>query len=474
MGPTIDPIYSEMGGPLTDTVAIVLAAGQGKRMRSALPKVLHRIAGRPMIEHVIRAIQDAGMTRIVVVIGHGGDQVRDALPDGVDVAVQAEQRGTADATMAGLTQIGVAARTANVVVCYGDCPLLSGSVFRDLTTARAETGAAIALAVSSVENPRGYGRVLVGEHGNVQSIVEDAVATDEERRVKQINAGVYCFDGDWLSTYLPLVTPSRTGELFLTDLVQMATESGRLVRAVDTSFELTVGVNDRVQLSDADRVIRDRIRRQMMISGVTLVDPQTTYIDVDVSIGVDTIVYPGTILEGQTRIGSGGRIGPRAHIVDSDLGNDVIVDAAVVERSAVGDGARVGPFSHLRPGSRLMPGADLGNFAEVKNATIGAGSKMHHFSYVGDADVGDGVNIGAGTITCNYDGETGLKSRTVVERGASLGSDTMLVAPVRVGEDAITAAGAVVTRDVEASMVVVGVPARPVRARRPRNATAPR
>jgi bifunctional UDP-N-acetylglucosamine pyrophosphorylase/glucosamine-1-phosphate N-acetyltransferase len=239
-----------------------------------------------------------------------------------------------------------------------------------------------------------------------------------------------------------------------------------LVQSVDAPVELTCGVNDRVQLAEAERVARDRVRRRLMLGGVTLIDPASTYVDDAVEVGPDTTIYPGSIVEGTTRIGSGCRVGPRAHIVDSTIGDGVVVDAAVVERSVVMNGARIGPFCHLRPGARLLERADLGNYAEVKNATIGVESKMHHFSYIGDAEIGADVNIGAGTITCNYDSETGRKSRTIVERGVSLGSDTMLVAPVRIGENAITAAGSVVTRDVGDGMVVVGVPARPVRARR--------
>jgi bifunctional UDP-N-acetylglucosamine pyrophosphorylase/glucosamine-1-phosphate N-acetyltransferase len=452
---------------VAEIAAIVLAAGQGKRMRSSLPKVLHRVAGRTMIEHVLRSIQAADIRRIVVVVGHGGELVRAALPAGVKAVEQREQLGTAHATSCGVAALADGER-GDMIVCYGDCPLLTAQIFRDLIEARRKDEAAIALAASRVEDPGGYGRVVVDAEGRVRFIVEEAVATADERRIKLINAGVYCFDGGWLAQTVPLVKPSKTGEYYLTDLIALANDAGRAVQAVEAAYELTSGVNDRVQLAEAERVARDRVRQRLMLAGVTMVDPPSTYVDDDVDVGPDTTIYPGTILEGSTRIGSGCRIGPRAHIVDSSIGDGVVVDAAVVERSEILNGARIGPFCHLRSGARLLERADLGNYAEVKNATIGVGTKMHHFSYVGDAEIGDDVNIGAGTITCNYDSETGRKSQTIIEREVGLGCDTMLVAPVRIGEGAITAAGSVVIRDVEPGTLVVGVPARPIRPRRRR------
>jgi bifunctional UDP-N-acetylglucosamine pyrophosphorylase/glucosamine-1-phosphate N-acetyltransferase len=427
-----------------------------------------------MVEHVIRAVRAAEVGRVVVVVGHGADRVRAALPDDVETAIQVEQLGTAHATACGFWVLGDAAKHADIVVCYGDSPLLTDQVFRALIQGRRQSDAAIAIAVSSLDDPTGYGRVLVDGDGRVKEVVEEIAATPSQRMIRQINAGMYCFEGAWLGANLSRVTPSPSGEYYLTDMVAIATSTDRTVQAVETAFDLTSGVNDRVQLAEADRVIRDRVRRHLMLSGVSLIDPSTTYVDVDVQVGPDTVIYPGTILEGSTTIGAECRIGPRAHIVDSSIGDRVTIDSAVVERAVVETGARIGPFSHLRPGAHLLRGAELGNYAEVKNATIGAGTRMHHFSYVGDAEIGDDVNIGAGTITCNYDSETGVKSRTIVGQGASLGSDTLLVAPVRVGQNALTAAGSVVTRDVEAGTLVVGVPARPVRARRAKTDQPPR
>ncbi len=451
---------------MAGTAAVILAAGQGKRMRSSLPKVLHQVAGRPMIHYVVEAVGEAGADPVVVVLGHGAEQVQAQLPAGVQTVVQPTPLGTADATRWAASVLCERKGLTEVLVCYGDCPLLTADLFRDLARARRAAGAVIALAVASSDDPTGYGRVIVDAAGRVRAVVEEAVASDAERAVRRINAGVYCYDAFWLWEALRLVQPSPTGEYYLTDLVGIAVGQEHVVQAVEASLALTSGVNDRVQLAAAERILRDRVREKLMRSGVTLIDPATTYVDSQVTVGADTVVYPGTLLEGRTTIGSGCRIGPHTRIVDSTIGDDVVVTMSVVEEASVANGVRLGPFSHLRPGARIGEGAELGNYAEVKNATIGAGTRMHHFSYVGDAEIGVGVNVGAGTITCNFDSESGTKSRTVVEDGASLGSDTMLVAPIRVGREAMTGAGSVVTRDVEPGTVVVGVPARPLRPRR--------
>ena len=457
-----------MGELLSASAAVILAAGHGKRMNSALPKVLHRLAGRTMLEYVVGAVQAAGVALVVVVVGHGADQVERNLPVGAESVRQADQLGTADAVLSARHLLHADRSLIDVVVAYGDCPLLTDAIFRAVIERRRQTGAAIALVMTTAEDPKGYGRVIRDADGLVQSIVEEAAATPSERSVSDINAGVYCFAADWLWDALPRVQPSVTGEYFLTDLIGMARRSSRIVQSIEASADVTSGVNDRLQLARADRMLRDRIRERLMLQGVTLVDPEATYIDDDVTIGVDTVIYPGTVIEGKTTIGSRGRIGPHSHIRASQIGNDVVVTQSVLESSFVADRVQIGPFSHLRPGARILDDAELGNYSEVKQSTIGAGTRIHHFSYVGDADIGPDVNIGAGTITCNYDAETGNKNKTVVERGASLGSDTMLVAPLHVGENAMTGAGSVVTADVEAESLVVGVPARHVRQRRHR------
>jgi bifunctional UDP-N-acetylglucosamine pyrophosphorylase/glucosamine-1-phosphate N-acetyltransferase len=435
-------------------------------MRSATPKVLHPVAGRPMIDYVVAAAREAGVARVIVVVGYGAEAVEAVLDGGVECVHQTELRGTADAVLRARSPLQGDARIGDVLIAHGDCPLLTGALFRELIQRRRQTGATIALVATPADDPRGYGRVIRDTAGRVSAIVEEASASTEERDIREINAGVYAVDASWLWEHLPLVRPSPSGEYYLTDLIALAVSEGRPVYAIQAPMTVTAGVNDRSQLAMAEGVIRERIRRDLMASGVTLIDPRSIYIDAGVTIGADSVVYPGTFIEGRSVIGSRCRIGPHARIVDSRIGSDVTVQMSVVEGAEVGDGVQIGPFSHLRSGARIEANVELGNYAEVKNARIGAGTKMHHFSYIGDADVGEGVNIGAGTITTNYDSESGAKNRTVIEDGVSLGSDTMLVAPVTVGKDALTGAGAVVTRDVEPGTVVVGVPARPLRRRR--------
>ena len=459
---------------MSASTAVILAAGHGKRMRSTLPKVLHRLAGRTMLAYVVAAVRGAGVGRVVVVVGHGADDVERNLPAGAEAVRQVDQLGTADAVLSARTLLQGDRATTDIVVAYGDCPLLTESLFRDLIERRRQTGSSIAMAVSTAEDPRGYGRVRRDSDGLVRSIVEEAAASPIDRKVREINAGVYCFAAEWLWDALPLVQPSASSEYYLTDLIGMATRNGRSVQSVDAELDVCSGVNDRVQLAQADRIIRDRIRERLMISGVTLIDPSATYIDYDVVIGPDTVVYPGTTIEGSSAIGSGCLIGPNSRLVDSQIGDHVVITQSMLDNATVLSGASVGPFSHLRPGAIIMANAEIGNYAEVKQSTVGVGTKVHHFSYIGDADIGDNVNVGAGTITCNYDAETGTKSRTVVERDASLGSDTLLIAPIRVGEGALTGAGSVVTTDVAAGSLVVGVPARPVRQRRTRASTGVR
>lgn len=445
------------------SAAVVLAAGQGVRMRSSLPKVLHPLAGRPMLEHVLSSLAAAGIGQRVVVTGHGGDQVEAALDGRVATARQDSQKGTADAVRVGLAQ--VSDETRQVVVAMGDAPLVPASLFEELMRAQSADDACIALLSSRPADPTGYGRIVRGADGSVREIVEEQDASAATRGLDEVNAGTYCFDAGWLRATIGDVPVSSSGEHYLTDLVGMAVAAKRRVVVVSAEQpELAMGINDRVGLAEAERVMRGEIAKRHMRNGVTIVDPSSAFIDVDVEIGEDARIEPWTILAGATRIGPGAVIGPQAQIVDSQVGARTVVWASVVESSTVAEDVEIGPYSHIRPGCEIGPRCRIGNFAELKMTRVGAGTQIHHFSYLGDADLGEGVNIGAGAITANFDGTA--KHRTTIGDGAFIGVDTMLRAPLKIGPGARTGAGAVVTRDVPAGETVVGMPARRIGTRR--------
>jgi bifunctional UDP-N-acetylglucosamine pyrophosphorylase/glucosamine-1-phosphate N-acetyltransferase len=444
-----------------DWTAIVLAAGLGKRMCSRKPKALHPIAGRPMLLHVLiaarGAFESAGRdARYVAVVGHGAEQVKAVLDDSVRCVEQAEQLGTGHAVAQAQS---IASGSGHVLVLNADVPLISPDTVAGLMARHLEASADLTFLTAVVDDARGQGRVRRDATGRVTGIVEETDADAATLAGNEINAGVYCFRGDWLWPRLSRIERSAAGEYYLTDLVAMAVREGATVVAAPVADPAeALGINDRVQLAQAEAVVRERIRRQHMLAGVTIVDPQTTYIDADVTIGMDTTLCPNTYLGGRTAIGEDCVIGPSSQVIDSTLGARCRVDSSVVEQSTLEDGVDVGPFSHLRAGAHICSGAHIGNFAEVKNSRLGRNTKMGHFSYVGDATVGDDVNIGAGTITCNFDGVR--KHQTVIGDGAFIGSDTMLIAPVEVGAWARTGAGSVVNHDVPPNALAVGVPAR--------------
>ena len=437
---------------------IVLAAGAGTRMKSPLPKVLHPLAGRPMVAYVLDVARALEPAQLVVVTGYGGELVRQALGDGPLYATQEQRLGTGHAVQ----QAAAVAGGANtVLVVYGDTPLIRPETLRRMLEQHRAADAAITILTFRPESPAGYGRIARQPGtGRVLAIVEDAAATVEERAIGEVNSGILCFRDAWLWPNLAALEPSDAGEFYLTDLVKTAVRQGETVAALEVADPLEVmGVDHRAKLARAEAEMRRRINERWMLAGVTLIHPETTYIDAGVEIGPDTVVWPNTLLQGQTRIGAGCTIGPGSVIRGSTIGGGCRVELSVVEEAVMEDGSDVGPFGHLRKGGRLGQGAHMGNFGEIKNATLGAGAKMGHFSYLGDASVGAGANIGAGTITCNYDGTR--KHRTEIGAGAFIGSDTMLVAPVTVGEGAKTGAGSVVTHDVPPGGIVYGVPARP-------------
>lgn len=425
----------------------VLAAGHGKRMRSDLPKVLHPLAGRPMVGYVVDTARALGPERIVVVVGHGADAVRACLGDQVTYAYQEQQLGTGHALLAAEEALG--REEADLVLLYGDTPLLSVETLRSLVSRHRAKEAAATVLTAVLEDPTGYGRVIRGGAGGaITGIVEEADATPEERQTKEVNTGVYCFRLPDVFPYLRRLTrDNKAGELYLVDVIALLLEDGRKVETVAAADPGEVeGVNTRAQLARAERLKRAAILEGLMAGGVTVVDPASTFVDWGVEVGRDTVLEPGTHLRGATRVGSGCRIGPWAVLVDSTVAEGCRVWVSVVEKSELHRGASVGPFSHLRPGSTIGEEARIGNFAEVKNSSVGARVKIQHHSYVGDADVGDGANIGAGAVVVNYDGLT--KHRTVIGEGAFVGCNTNLVAPVVIGDGAYTAAGSTVTHDV--------------------------
>jgi len=450
---------------LTAPAAIILAAGQGTRMRSRIPKVLHPVAGRAMIDHVLASLASAGVGRPVVVIGHGADAVAAALDGRATTVVQDPQRGTADAVRLGLEAVPDDAET--VLVTMGDAPLQPSELFAALGESRVASSAAISLVSCRMPDPTGYGRVVRGTDGGAVAIVEEADADPARRAIDEVNVGTYAFDAAWLRDAIGRVEASAGGEYYLTDLVALAVTDGRpvcIVTADDASDAM--GINDRVALAAAEERMRRRIAERHMRAGVTIVDPATTRIDADVEIGQDARIEPWTILAGATVIGDEAVIGPHSHLRDSRIGPRTRVWASVIESSSVAEDTEIGPYSHLRPGSEVGARCRIGNFAEIKHSRVGAGSDQHHFSYLGDAEIGENVNIGAGVVTVNYDGKA--KHRTVIGDRAFVGSDSMLIAPITVGPGAMTGAGAVVTRDVAPGKTVVGMPARPIELRRRR------
>ncbi len=446
------------------TTVVILAAGLGTRMRSRRAKVLHPLCGRPMLAYVIEAAVEATGGRPLVLVSPATEAIRGVFADQVDWAVQDPPLGTGHALQAAMAAIDGA--PDDVVVLSGDTPLLTAATVTELIGRRRRTKAAIALGTIVPEDTTGYGRI-VRDGGDVARIVEEKDASKAERAIEEVNGGLYAFDGAWLRTRLGDLTPSPvTGELYLTELVALARTDGRRVVPLDVDDEMELaGVNDRVQLATLEADLRWRILERHLLAGVTMEDPTTTFVDADVEIGQDVVLEPNVLLRGHTRVGAESIIGAGSRLVDAVVGERCRIVASVLESCEVEDDVRVGPFAHLRAGASIGSGAEVGNFAEVKQSRIGARSKQHHFSYIGDAEVGADVNIGAGTVTANYDGRR--KNRTVIGDGAFIGSDSMLIAPVTIGEGGVTGAGSVVTRDVPPGKMAVGVPAR-IRERRER------
>lgn len=434
-------------------------------MRSHTPKVLHPLLGRPMLGYIIDAALEATGRRPVIVYSPAVALICDVLAGEGEFALQQEPRGSGDALRAGLG--AVPADALEVLVLSGDVPLLDPAMLSNLLDVRREDHAAISVLTVDAVDPRRLGRIVRDDAGLVERVVEAKDATEDELAISEINTGLYAMDAQWLRGRIGELTPSpATGELYLTQLIEFARQDGRIVSALDVPDDGTLlGINDRAELADAVHLMQARINEEHMLRGVTMNDPSTAYVEPTVVLAQDVTLEANVSLLGRTTVGEGTRIGAGSQVMDTTIGRDCRIWASVLESSEVEDEVRIGPFAHVRPGSSIGRGAELGNYAEVKKSRLEPGVRQHHFSYLGDAHVGRNVNIGAGTVTANYDGTRKLP--TTIGDGAFIGVDTMLVAPVTIGAGAKTGAGAVVTHDVPAGAVVVGVPARPLLRRSP-------
>ncbi|MBT2399701.1 bifunctional UDP-N-acetylglucosamine diphosphorylase/glucosamine-1-phosphate N-acetyltransferase GlmU [Streptomyces sp. ISL-100] len=437
---------------------VVLAAGEGTRMKSAIPKVLHEISGRSLVGHVVAASRELNPEHLVVVVGHAREQVAAHLGE-IDAeartAVQEQQKGTGHAVRMGLEQLGGTIEGTVVVVC-GDTPLLTGDTLARLAGTHAADGNACTVLTAEVPDSTGYGRIVRDrDSGAVTGIVEHKDATDAQRAISEINSGVFAFDGQLLADALGKVrTDNSQGEEYLTDVLGILREAGhRVGAAVAVDHREILGINNRVQLAEARRLLNARLLERAMLSGVTVVDPVSTFVDVTVTFDQDAVVHPGTQLLGATHLGEGCEVGPNSRLTDTVVHAGARVDNTVAERAEVGPGATVGPYTYLRPGTKLGPKSKAGAYVEMKAAVIGEGTKVPHLSYVGDATIGEYTNIGAASVFVNYDGET--KHHTTIGSHCRTGSDNMFVAPVTVGDGAYTAAGSVITKDVPPGSLAV-------------------
>ena len=422
--------------------AVVLAAGQGTRMKSRRPKVLHEVAGRPMLSWVLAAVADADVSHTVVVVGNGAEGVSAIVPEGVDTAVQAEQLGTGHATQMGLAALDPGVTT--VIVLCGDAPLVDPDTIAALLLSHTEGGRAATMVTTVLAEPGSYGRVIRGPDGDVTRVVETRDASADELAVTEINTGLFAFDRAELDSALGRVSRDNAqGEAYLPDALGLVEGA---VGAVIAAPEIALGINDRTDLAACEAVLQDRMRGALMRDGVTMPDPSSVYLEPGVAVGQDSVVLPGSHLRGTTTVGEGCEIGPGTTLENTEVGDGARVISSHVYDSTIDAGCDVGPFAYLRPGARLAQGAKAGAFVEIKNSTLGSGAKVPHLSYVGDAEVGDGSNIGAGNITANYDGFR--KHRTVIGARVKTGSDCVFVAPVNIGDDAMTGAGSIITDDI--------------------------
>ena len=439
---------------MQEMVAVILAAGKGTRMKSSMPKVLHAVGGKPMLCHVMEAAAQAGSGRTIIVVGHGSEQVQAEIGGAAEYVLQKEQLGTGHAMMQ--VQPTLTGFSGTILLLCGDTPLLTGETLKKLVAEHKQSGAVATVLTAVPSDATGYGRILRDDSGRVLGIVEQKDASEAQKKIGEINTGIYCFEAAPLFAALGGLTCNNAqGEYYLTDVLAILAAAGDRVGAIPVEdFQETLGINSRVQLAEAETLLRRRKLVELMENGVTVMDPASTFVDAAVSIGQDTILYPYTWIEGATTIGRDCRIGPNTRIADSQIGDAVTLHFSYAHECKIGEGVTVGPYAHLRPDTELLAGVKVGNFVEVKNSRVGQGSKLPHLSYIGDADIGSGVNIGCGTITVNYDGKK--KHRTVIGDTAFVGCNSNLVAPVSVGAGAYIAAGSTITKDVPDGALGVG------------------
>lgn len=439
---------------MSDLIAIVLAAGKGTRMKSKLPKVLHKVGGQSMVGHVLTAAAEAGAEQKVVVVGFGSEQVKEFIGHKAQIVVQAEQLGTGHAVAQ--TAKVLEGKTGTVLILCGDTPLLEGQELKKFYNAHLEAGAAVSVLTAETDAPFGYGRILRDGDGQVVGIVEEKDATSEQKQIKEINTGIYCAQLPLLFELLAKLSNNNAqGEYYLTDILTKSREQGKTIAGIKTTdFDMVMGINSRRQLALAEAVMRQRVLAKLMDAGVTIMDPASTFIEKTVEVGADTIIYPYTWLEGNTKIGEDCAIGPNTRLTNVQVGNGVTMQFTYGHECQVGDHVTMGPYVHLRPDTVLAEKVKIGNFVEVKNSTVGVGTKLPHLTYIGDTDIGSGVNMGCGCITVNYNGKK--KYRTTIEDDAFVGCNSNLVAPVTVGKGSYVAAGSTITKNVPADGLGVG------------------
>jgi len=440
--------------------AVILAAGLGTRMKSKKPKVLFQLAGESMIAHVIRAVRETSPTKIIPIVGHSKElvieNIKKAHADytGFEFAVQAEQKGTGHAVMQAKNALLASGEGLCFILC-GDTPLLCGEILNKLLDAHLKSGAAATVLTTKVLSPKGYGRIVRDTAGDISTIVEERDACDEVRKINEINTGVYIFSTLKLCEALSMLkNDNDQHEYYLTDVIAIFKNAGYIVRGFfEADDRLSMGINNRYELAIAERIMRETINKRHMLNGVTIIDPAATYIESGVTISNDVSIYPATHIKGKTFIGEGCVIGPDTSIESSSIGRNCIIKNSVIEESEIADNVKIGPYSHLRPQTRLSEGVHVGNYVEIKKSVIARNTKANHLSYIGDASIGEDCNIGAGTITCNYDGIN--KNKTTLGDRVFIGSNSSLVAPIEIGSGALIAAGSVITKDVPSDALAI-------------------